>query len=57
MLGVMMPSIYSSPGSVGDSVDSARNLGIRTLELPISGIMETYDEALHEAFRGYASRT
>jgi NAD+ synthase (glutamine-hydrolysing) len=28
VLGVMMPSIYSSPGSVGDSVELAQKLGI-----------------------------
>ena len=39
VLGVMMPSIYSSPGSVDDSVELARNLGIRTIALPIAGIM------------------
>ena len=43
VLGVMMPSVYSSEGSVADSEELARNLGIRTLTLPISGIMKTYD--------------
>jgi NAD+ synthase/NAD+ synthase (glutamine-hydrolysing) len=52
VLGVMMPSCYSSPGSVDDSEELARNLGIRTLALPIAGIMKTYDEALAPAFRG-----
>jgi NAD+ synthase/NAD+ synthase (glutamine-hydrolysing) len=52
VLGVMMPSRYSSQGSVDDSVDLARNLGIRTLTLPISGIMETYECTLADAFRG-----
>jgi NAD+ synthase (glutamine-hydrolysing) len=52
VLGVMMPSRYSSKGSVDDSVELARNLGIQTLELPISGIMGTYDEVLAEAFAG-----
>jgi len=52
--GVMMPSCFSSPGSVDDSVDLARNLGIATLILPISGIMGTYDKALAEVFRGLA---
>jgi len=54
VLGVMMPSRYSSRGSVDDSVELARNLGIRTLALPISGIMETYECVLADAFRGYA---
>ena len=52
VLGVMMPSIYSSEGSVGDSVELARNLGIQTMKLPIGGIMNTYDEVLGDAFRG-----
>ena len=54
VLGVMMPSRYSSPGSVDDSVELARHLGIRTLTLPISGIMETYEEVLADPFRGLA---
>jgi NAD+ synthase/NAD+ synthase (glutamine-hydrolysing) len=52
VLGVMMPSRYSSQGSVDDSVELARNLGIRTMLLPISEIMKTYDGALAEAFKG-----
>jgi NAD+ synthase/NAD+ synthase (glutamine-hydrolysing) len=52
VLGVMMPSIYSSDGSVTDSQVLARNLGIETMTLPISPIMQTYDETLAGAFRG-----
>lgn len=52
VLGVMMPSCYSSEGSVSDSVELARHLGIRTLELPIASIMRVYDSTLAEAFRG-----
>ena len=52
VLGVLMPSCYSSTGSVDDSIELARNLGIRTLTLPIAGIMETYDSVLTEAFQG-----
>ena len=55
VLGVMMPSRYSSSGSVDDSAVLARHLGIRTLTLPISGIMSTYDTVLAEAFRGRAA--
>jgi NAD+ synthase/NAD+ synthase (glutamine-hydrolysing) len=55
VLGVMMPSIYSSQGSVDDSVELARNLGIRTLTLPIGGIMGDYDNVLREAFAGKAA--
>jgi NAD+ synthase/NAD+ synthase (glutamine-hydrolysing) len=52
--GVMMPSCYSSPGSVDDSLELARNLGVQTLVLPIAGIMRTYDTALADVFRGLA---
>ena len=55
VLGVLMPSRYSSGGSVDDSVELAKNLGIRTLTLPISDIMQTYDGVLGEAFQGRAS--
>jgi NAD+ synthase (glutamine-hydrolysing) len=54
VLGVMMPSVYSSAGSVSDSEALARDLGIRILTLPIARIMETYDATLADAFRGQA---
>jgi NAD+ synthase/NAD+ synthase (glutamine-hydrolysing) len=54
VLGVMMPSRYSSQGSVDDSVELARNLGIKTIALPIAAIMQTYDAVLEDAFRGFA---
>jgi NAD+ synthase (glutamine-hydrolysing) len=53
VLGVMMPSAYSSKGSVDDSVELARNLGIQVRELPISPIMATYETTLAGAFQGY----
>ena len=56
VLGVMMPSVYSSHGSVDDSVELARNLGIRILSLPISPIMETYDRTLDGALPGFQIR-
>ena len=53
VLGVMMPSVYSSQGSVDDSVELARNLGIQVLQLPISPIMDTYEKTLTGAFQGF----
>jgi NAD+ synthase (glutamine-hydrolysing) len=47
-----MPSVYSSQGSVDDSVELAKNLGIRTMLLPIGEIMKTYDKTLAEPFAG-----
>ncbi len=52
VLGVLMPSVYSSRGSVEDSEILARNLGIRTLQLPISDIMGAYERELSGAFAG-----
>jgi NAD+ synthase/NAD+ synthase (glutamine-hydrolysing) len=54
VLGVLMPSEFSSAGSIDDSLELARNLGIRTLTLPISPMVATYDTALADAFRGHA---
>jgi NAD+ synthase/NAD+ synthase (glutamine-hydrolysing) len=54
VLGVLMPSLYSSAGSIDDSLALARDLGIRTMTLPISGIMQTYDAVLAEPFRDRA---
>jgi NAD+ synthase (glutamine-hydrolysing) len=51
VLGVMMPSVYSSEGSVSDSEALARNLGIGTLTLPIADIMRRYEGTLADAFR------
>jgi NAD+ synthase/NAD+ synthase (glutamine-hydrolysing) len=53
VLGVMMPSAYSSQGSVDDSVKLARNLGMQVLSLPISPIVGTYETTLAGAFQGY----
>jgi NAD+ synthase (glutamine-hydrolysing) len=36
VLAAMMPSPYSSAGSIDDSVDLSRRLGIKTIEKPIS---------------------
>ena len=55
VLGVMMPSVYSSKGSVDDSMVLARNLGIEAITLPIADIMKTYDHVLAEPFRGRAA--
>ncbi|MFQ5795751.1 MAG: NAD+ synthase [Candidatus Bipolaricaulia bacterium] len=53
VLGVLMPSPYSSQGSLEDARQLTNNLDIRTLTLPIANIMEAFDETLTEAFAGY----
>lgn len=52
VMGVLMPSPYSSTGSIADSEELARNLGIKTMTLPISGIMDAFQESLAPAFQG-----
>lgn len=54
VLGVLMPSPYSSPGSVDDSLDLARRLGIETITLPIADMMRAFDSVLAPAFAGRA---
>ena len=55
VLGVLMPSPYSSQGSIDDSVELARNLGIRTITLAIRDIMGAYDGTLSPVFTGMAA--
>lgn len=52
VLGVLMPSPYSSRGSVEDSERLAKALGIKTLTIPIADIMKSLDLGLEGAFRG-----
>jgi NAD+ synthase (glutamine-hydrolysing) len=52
VLGVLMPSPYSSRGSVDDSLQLAANLGIGTLTLPIAAAMQAMERTLGEAFAG-----
>ena len=50
--GVLMPSPYSSQGSVDDSLELARLLGIRTTTIHIAPMMEAFDRALADEFAG-----
>jgi NAD+ synthase/NAD+ synthase (glutamine-hydrolysing) len=52
VLGVLMPSPYSSLGSIEDAEQLAANLGIETLTIPIAAIMKSFDERLRPAFEG-----
>jgi NAD+ synthase (glutamine-hydrolysing) len=49
--GVMMPSPFSSKGSVDDSVTLGRSLGISLLTIPITSAFEAYKSGLADAFR------
>ena len=50
VLGVLMPSPYSSESSVKDADDLATNLGIKTEKLPIGNLMQSYDETFAKLF-------
>jgi len=52
VLGVLMPSRFSSEGSVSDAEALAANLGIRTLMVPIESAHSAFLEMLAEPFRG-----
>lgn len=53
--GVAMPGPYSSQHSLEDAEALARNLGIRFLVVPITGVFESFLQALRDAFKGLPS--
>jgi len=57
VLGVLMPSPYSSEGSITDAKALGKNLGIRTTILPIDGIMNSFDATLAGEFSGLTRDT
>src|SRR4030042_1491810 len=52
VIGVAMPSRYSSPGSETDAELLAGNLGIKFLTIPIEKAFKAYLEMLEESFAG-----
>jgi NAD+ synthase (glutamine-hydrolysing) len=52
VIGISMPSRYSSPGSKSDAEALARNLGIEFRVIPIERAFSAYSETLVEAFKG-----
>jgi len=52
VLGVLMPSPYSSEGSVRDAIALVQNLGINSQTLPIGEAMTAYDRLLDPLFAG-----
>ncbi|HEY94442.1 MAG TPA: NAD+ synthase [Dehalococcoidia bacterium] len=52
VIGVAMPSRYSSPGSESDAELLARNLEIKFLTIPIEKAFRAYLEMLKESFAG-----
>ncbi|MBI2858665.1 MAG: NAD+ synthase [Chloroflexi bacterium] len=52
VVGVSMPSRYSSPGSKTDAAKLAENLGIKLLTVPIEPAFQAFLDMLEPAFKG-----
>ncbi|MFM7362783.1 MAG: NAD+ synthase, partial [Cyanobacteriota bacterium] len=52
---LLLPSPYSSAGSLSDATALAESLGIRHHTLPISALMQAYDQALTPVLEGAPS--
>src|SRR5216110_3102781 len=51
VIGVSMPSPYSSRGSIDDALAVARNLGIKYLEIPITNAFTAFKSQFAEIFK------
>lgn len=52
VMGVLMPSPYSSEHSISDALVLAENLDIKTQILPIGELMQSFDKSLDDLFAG-----
>ncbi|MEK7291398.1 MAG: NAD(+) synthase, partial [Planctomycetota bacterium] len=52
VIGVLMPSQFSSQGSIDDAVRLAQNLGIIYKKIPIKDVFKTYQNTLKTEFKG-----
>ena len=50
VIGVLMPSPYTSAQSMTDAQKLTKNLGIKTMTFEISSLMKNYDKTLKNAF-------
>lgn len=57
VVGVSMPSPYSSQGSIDDAFALARNLGIECLRVPIADAFTTFKAQFTEVFAGLPEDT
>ncbi len=57
VLGVTMPTQYSSAGSVADSLELASALGIRCLQIPIQESFDTFRAQFRAVFAGLPEDT
>ena len=52
VVGVLMPSSYTSEASNTDAITLAKNLGVETCTVPIGPAFDAYREMLEETFEG-----
>ncbi len=52
VMAVMMPSPYSSPGSVSDSIEMIQRTGVDSQTIPIEAAMKAYESILSPAMAG-----
>ncbi|MGD0650323.1 MAG: NAD+ synthase [Verrucomicrobiia bacterium] len=57
VMGVSMPSQFSSKGSIDDARELAKNLGIRWEVIPIQDVFHVYRAACKEVFKGLPEDT
>ena len=57
VVGVSMPSPYSSRGSIDDALALARNLGIKCFEVPIGNAFTAFKAQFREIFAGLPEDT
>ena len=55
VIGVLMPSPFSSRGSIEDSERLGKNLGIELITIPITNVLESFIDALKPGFKGAKS--
>jgi NAD+ synthase (glutamine-hydrolysing) len=52
VVGVLMPSEFSSRGSIDDAEQLGKNLGIELLTIPITDVLQSFTAALKPGFKG-----
>jgi NAD+ synthetase len=57
VIGVSMPSPYSSQGSIDDALALAKNLGIKCLQIPIANAFAAFKAQFAEVFAGLPEDT
>jgi len=54
VIGIAMPSPYSSPGSLADAELLAKNMNVRFIVIPIGKVYQSYLDTLSSVFEGIA---